>query len=121
MASRMFSRGARAISTLRFRMNRSLSNVSRSSGSLTITRSAPSSSSAIGRMAFSRATDSGTNSTTDGGMTTSLQIDEVERMLLRHRPHDFFARGVAQRENRVEAVFCPTIWRAFWPRRPGRG
>ena len=81
-------------------MNRSLSNVSKSIGSLTMTFRWPSSS-ASGRMAFSRATDSGTNSTTEGGIDDFAEIDVVQAVLLGHRPHHFFARGIAQPDQGV--------------------
>ena len=50
---------------------------------------------------FSRATDSGTSSTIDGGIDDFVEIDVVQAVLLGHGPHHFFAGGISQPGQRI--------------------
>ena len=54
------------------------------------------SSSASGRTAFSRATDSGHQFDDRRGNDDFAQVDVVQAVLLGHRPHHLFAGGVAE-------------------------
>ena len=100
MASRIASRGASAISIWRFRMNRSLSNVSKSIGSLTMTVSLPSLSESGNSDVLAR--DRLGHQFDDRGRDDDFgQIDVVEAVLLGHRPHHVFAGGIAQSDQGV--------------------
>ncbi len=100
MASRMASRGASAMSTLRFRMNRSFSKVSKSSGSLTMTRQ---------RAVFLRHRQDRVFAGHRFGHQLDdrrrnddfVEIDEVEAVFLGHRPHHLVAGRVAEDAQRV--------------------
>ena len=100
MASRIASRGASTRSICLLRMNRNLSTVSISEGSLRMIVSRPSPSER-GRTAFSRATDSGTSSMTDGRDGDFGDIDVGQTVLLRNRPGNVFTGHVAQADQGV--------------------
>ena len=108
----MLSRGARAISTLRLRINRSFSNVSKSQriADDNLQRAVFLGQRQNGVFAgdrFGHEFDDG------GGNGDFVQIDEVQAMLLGHGPHDFFAGGVAEDDQLVREPSCPTTWRRF--------
>ena len=81
-------------------MNRSFSSVSISIGIADDDRQ-PAIPLRQGETAFSRATDSGTNSTTEAGIDDLVEVDVVQAVLLGHRPHDLFAGGVAEADQGV--------------------
>ena len=54
-----------------------------------------------GRTTFSRATDSGTSSMTDGGMVTSVEVDGLHAVKLGDGGHDLVDGGVAELDEGV--------------------
>ena len=100
MASMICSRAARTGWISLFRMNCSFWTVSKSVGSLMMILRAPFSWDR-GRTTFSRATDSGTSSMTDGGDGHLGQVDELHAVELGDGAHDLFGGGVAELDEGV--------------------
>ena len=84
-----------------FRMNCSFCSVSKSVGSLMMILSVPFSWDMSGMTTFSRATDSGTSSMTDGGNGDIGQVDGLHAVKLGHGLHDVVMRGVAELDEAV--------------------
>ena len=81
--------------------------VSKSIGSCMMTLIAPFSW-ARGMTMFSRASDSGTSSMTDGGDLDLAELDEVHAVLLGLGLHDVVGVGVAQLDQRLFSGRCPS-------------